>query len=287
MPTDIKEVLDQCLDRISKGDSVESCLADHPAYAEDLAPMLTSAARLYSIQDVRPSEVAKARARSRLEHAIAVRTVKKQRDLIPQWALMFARPVGVALLAIVVLTSGAGATVAAASDSLPDGSLYQVKRTTESVRLALTFGDVQKARLHASYANRRAREMAVMATKQGFDGMEGLQSNLQNHLVNVQKIVATGSEVSLEGASQSDMSSMRVAEPENTSNSSNDMLSLRASLAAQGITSIARIEALIPTAPAEQQAVLRNMVKFMRETYSATLTASGSTIPKELQNSAE
>lgn len=279
MPIDIKDVLDECLDRISNGDTIENCLADHPGQADELAPLLTSAARLYSIQDVRPSETSKARARSRMEQALAARNARKQRTLFPQWALMFARPVGVALLVIVVLTSGAGATVAAASDSLPDGTLYPIKRTSESVRLALTFGDLERARLHASYANRRAREMAVMATKQGFDGMDGLQNNLQSHLQNVQKIV--GPDVSIEG--RSDMSSIRATAPVDQAEASSDMLSLRSNLASQGITSIARIEALIPNASPEQQEVLRNMVKFMKETYSATLTASGSEVPKELR----
>lgn len=295
MPNDIKDVLDKCLDRISKGESIEKCMGDYPGHAEELAPLLISALRLYSIQDIKPSENAKARARSRMERAIADRNLKKQKSPLWQWALVFARPAGIALLAIAILTTGAGATVAAASDSLPDGALYPVKRTTESVRLAFTFGDVEKARLHASYANRRAREIAVMALKQNYSDIKGLQNNLEQHLVNVQKIVSTGPEegtlsmksaapVSQEGTQQDSGILMSQADTKATAQSS-DITDLRTKLAAQGITSIARIEAMIPTASPEQQVLLRNMVKFMRETYSATLMASGYEIPKELQAS--
>ena len=290
---DIKDTLDLCLDRILKGESIEQCIADYPDQAEELAPILASAVRLYPLQGVRPSESGKAKARSRMEQALVERRAKKYKaPLAQQWLVMFARPVGLALLAIALLTTGAGATVAAASDSLPDGTLYPIKRTTESVRLALTFGDVEKARLHASYANRRAREMAVMASKQNFNDMDSLQNNLEQHLISVQKIVSNGPQDAAaapnlsapsSSSNQSEISGMRADDK----TSASEIVDLRVRLAAQGINSIARIEVIIPTAPPEQQVLLRNMVNFMRETYSATLIASGSDIPKELRTPAE
>ncbi|MSQ32551.1 MAG: hypothetical protein EXR59_04895 [Dehalococcoidia bacterium] len=283
MPSDIKDILDLCLVRISKGDSINKCLADYSGHEEELKLMLISAVRLYSLQDIRPSATAKARARLRLTQAIAARNAKPHEA---PWAFIFARPIGLAILAIALLTSVAGATVAAASDSLPDGTLYPVKRSAESVHLAFTFGDVEKAKLHASYANRRAREMAVMASKQDFNDMEGLQNNLEQHLLDVQKVVSIGSE-----GGTAKMETIAPVLPEISSNtravsigSSNALMDLRVKLASQGITSVTRIEALIPNATPKQQVLLKNMVSFMRETYSATLSASGSAIPKELRS---
>jgi hypothetical protein len=68
-----------------------------------------------------------------------------------------------AAAAILVLVL-AGATSAAAS-SLPGDALYGVKRASEDVRLALTFGDVARTELLSELTDRRLEELAELAKR--------------------------------------------------------------------------------------------------------------------------
>jgi uncharacterized membrane protein YgcG len=64
------------------------------------------------------------------------------------------------LLALSLVAGGAGATVHAAQDALPNGPLYPVKIVSEDVRLGLTNGDAHLLQLTLAYATRRMDEMA-------------------------------------------------------------------------------------------------------------------------------
>jgi len=63
MTEDFDLILDECIDRISHGDSLANCLSDYPAYSEKLEPLLQS---MYDVQEVygsAPSADAKRAAR--------------------------------------------------------------------------------------------------------------------------------------------------------------------------------------------------------------------------------
>jgi hypothetical protein len=58
-----------------------------------------------------------------------------------------------------------GGLVVAAGTSMPDSPLYSVKLAVEQMQINLTFSDLGKANLYASFADRRVSEIMHMAQK--------------------------------------------------------------------------------------------------------------------------
>jgi len=63
-------ILDKCLDRVGRGESAESCLADYPQYAQELKPLLEAAMQFNCAVSFTPSADAKRQARQRLFNTI-------------------------------------------------------------------------------------------------------------------------------------------------------------------------------------------------------------------------
>jgi hypothetical protein len=51
----LERVLDECLEGLARGQTVEQCLARHPDLADQLRPMLLTAARLQVGRRARPT----------------------------------------------------------------------------------------------------------------------------------------------------------------------------------------------------------------------------------------
>lgn len=99
MTEDFDLILDECIDRISHGDSLANCLSDYPAYSEKLEPLLQS---MYDVQEVygsAPSADAKRAARHKLYAALG------KRYRMPLWSIFRAisRPAMLATVAVLVL----------------------------------------------------------------------------------------------------------------------------------------------------------------------------------------
>lgn len=67
---DFNEILDLCIDRMARGATIESCLADYPEYAGELKPALSTAAGVNQLASIKISDDARRRARNRLYDAI-------------------------------------------------------------------------------------------------------------------------------------------------------------------------------------------------------------------------
>jgi cell division septation protein DedD len=66
-----REVLDECLERIRQGDTVDSCLAAHPEHATQLAPLLRSAFVMRKLELPQPGAASIAKARNKLLERVA------------------------------------------------------------------------------------------------------------------------------------------------------------------------------------------------------------------------
>jgi len=51
----LTEILDDCIEQIEKGSSIEACLAEYPDMREELEPLLRIALSISSIPKVQPS----------------------------------------------------------------------------------------------------------------------------------------------------------------------------------------------------------------------------------------
>jgi hypothetical protein len=101
---EIENILDICLDRVNTGVPIEACLADYPAQADSLRPLLLTATEAVAAGAFTPSTDAKRAARQRFSAALEAR--QTQPETGPFWARIFGRPlvwVGAAAVAAVFL----------------------------------------------------------------------------------------------------------------------------------------------------------------------------------------
>ena len=187
-------ILDECLDRVlAEGESVEACLHRYPEQTTELAPLLHLALESKRTLDFTPAAAAKVRARLLLQAAIARQKMRGERRWhwprlprmtgAPRWAMS-------AAAVVVLMAVGGSGIVAASSDSMPDQTLYPIKRAVEEARLVFTFSNDSKARLHARFADRRVNEIAVLSRKGKVHRVESLTADLDRHLRRVQRSIA-------------------------------------------------------------------------------------------------
>lgn len=176
---EFENILDECLERVLSGESVEGCLSWYPDYAEELRPLLETAAGARQAVDIEPRR--EFRDRAGYEFQKAVREIGPVRRgnffavlMKPAWATI--------LLVVIVLAAGSG-TVAAANNSLPGEPLYSVKTATESVRLAFAFSEESKADLYVKLTDRRVEEIVRMAEKGDAEQINNATDRLENHLL--------------------------------------------------------------------------------------------------------
>lgn len=194
MAKKLENIFNECLERILQGESVESCLESYPKEAAQLEPLLRTALGFsWRASSLQPRPEFKARARVRLEEAQV--HAKQQRQPYRPRFFAWQRSWAFALtVVLVILFAGAG-TAAASSDALPDEPLYPVKLATEQTRLAFTFSDAGKVKLHAQLAENRTLEIAAMAregkTEQVVMVTERLAEHLEEASYAIQKVEKT------------------------------------------------------------------------------------------------
>jgi hypothetical protein len=151
------EILNKCIERVLRGEPVETCLKNYPGLADELRPLLQTALDTRKAAAITPRP--EFRQRAAYEFQTAVRDLGQKRQGSFRWQV---RLVTVLSVIVVILMAGTG-TVAAANNSQPDQTLYPVKLATENVQVALTPSAVGKAELYAEFANRRVAEIVKMA----------------------------------------------------------------------------------------------------------------------------
>ena len=179
-------ILDECLDRILKGETVEDCLASYPEHAAELEPLLRTSQVTKDALAIKPHPEFRERARYQFRAALQEMEQKRERRLFfglqPQWAT--------AVIAVLVLMLASVSTVAAASGSMPDGPLYPVKLAAETVQLALTPSALGKAELYAMLADKRVAEIIKMADKGKTEQVEKAAERLNTQLIAVANLAA-------------------------------------------------------------------------------------------------
>jgi hypothetical protein len=70
MSDNFDKILDECIDRVTRGESPEACMADYPEHGEELRPLLLAMARTKAAYSFTPSDEIKRAARQRLFDAL-------------------------------------------------------------------------------------------------------------------------------------------------------------------------------------------------------------------------
>ena len=142
MGRNFQTILDECLKELAAGQSLDAVLARYPKEADELRPLLLTAQNLKEVPVARPrSHVQQAGWQRFLGEAIAVRRARERRPAFGLWQPLAAA----ASLALVILSLSGGATVYAASRSLPDSPLYPIKLAAEEARLWFVFDEDDRA----------------------------------------------------------------------------------------------------------------------------------------------
>jgi hypothetical protein len=181
MANRIEEAFNDCFERLTLGESLDSCLRSYPEYAVELDIMLRTAydvkRRAYPIQ---PRPAFKYWSRVKLQGAQDY--VAKQPAPQKSSPFNYRRSLAISLAGLLVFVIASSGTAAASYEALPDQPLYGVKMVVEQAQLTLAVSDVDKAELYASLAGKRAHEIEAMAQQGKADYLSGPTARMDYQL---------------------------------------------------------------------------------------------------------
>jgi hypothetical protein len=99
MTEDFDRILDDCIDRINRGDNLADCLSDYPAYLDKLKPLLQSMHDVQKTYTFMPSADTKRAARQRFHTALG----QRQKKPVLSFFKVIPRPAVWATVAILIL----------------------------------------------------------------------------------------------------------------------------------------------------------------------------------------
>lgn len=177
---EFNDILDVCLERLARGDTLEQCLASYPDQTTQLEPLLQTAILARAAVAITPRPEFKTQSMYQLSEAL-----RETRSggafsflsFMPRWAVAIS-----AFLVFVMVGSG---TIVAAGNSMPDNFLYPVKLATERVQLTFATSDLSKARLYATLADRRVTEIINMVESGKPEKIAGTAERLDELLVSI------------------------------------------------------------------------------------------------------
>ncbi|MBC7261339.1 MAG: hypothetical protein H5T63_04935 [Chloroflexi bacterium] len=175
MTNRLEAILDEWLNEIDSEESLEARVAQQPAVARELEPLLRLAFQLKSLQQEQvPPPAALQRGRQKLLSEVArLKASEAEKGQVRQFPLwlnlqsLLRRGVVTIVLVALLLSAVLGAgTVAASAKSLPGDPLYAIKRAAEEFQLLITFDRQAKAQLVQKLDERRREEAKAIASSQ-------------------------------------------------------------------------------------------------------------------------
>ncbi|NTU98949.1 hypothetical protein HGA64_03000 [Candidatus Falkowbacteria bacterium] len=135
--------------------------------------MKTVVAKLNGLNDIVPSTEWKERTREILRMQInagaqaeKVGVFEVIDNLMPSWLSgLSSKPVAVFTLIVLAVVTGSYASLRASRQTKPGDSLYVAKMVGEKTQMALTFNEVDKAKLNLEFASNRVEEMSRVSAE--------------------------------------------------------------------------------------------------------------------------
>jgi len=184
-----KNILNECIDAMLRGESLEDCLLRYPEQADELEPLLRIVSGTHeATHSVEPRPDFKAQLRYQIQSRIAEKN-RKSRDRymtvgwLPRWATM-------TMVSLLILVFAAGSVYAVSADTVPGDLLYPVKRAGEQVQLFFTFSNQGKAELHAMFASRRVEEIETVAPEADSATVDKLSADFESNMQKVGELAA-------------------------------------------------------------------------------------------------
>ena len=164
--------------------------------------------------------------------------------------------------------------MAAASNSMPDEPLYQVKLATEQVWLTLNFSDMGKARLNAVLADRRVAEIIYLAGEGDARRVEAVTKRLDRYLTMMAMLASIPEAESV----PAEMAEVPAAPGKakgrgNAFGRGNDRADLKMRVAHWAVSNPAALHAALEKAPEEVRAALLRAIAVSEAGYEKALEA--------------
>ena len=198
----MENALDYSIKLLNSGASIEDCLKLYPNQRRELKELLEAAVTLKSAYpgypELRPSKryvkTARAEFLSAIENGVPatprpkVREAQTTKSNLLVLNSFYRKAVLSSAAAAAAIVIAAGGLVYASGDSMPGSPLYGVKRATEKVKLAMTFNEESRAKLHYALAQKRIDEAKSMA-KSGKDSeVAGISQEAKKSLEEAGKV---------------------------------------------------------------------------------------------------
>jgi Domain of unknown function (DUF5666)/Domain of unknown function (DUF5667) len=165
----LPDALENCLQRMDQGESLDSALALYPELAAQLRPLLETAARARSARRESLPQAVLVRQRSRgLALAAELRQGKNRRLLQRR----FWRPAVTILAVIAILVMSSNGLLIASAHSIPGDTLYPLKRSLESTQLHLVSNPAKRQVLEREFGERRVDETKSLLTHQRIENVD-------------------------------------------------------------------------------------------------------------------
>lgn len=178
MKDSIKDILQECLDLVRQGASIEECLARYPRYAQEIEPLLRTS--LLAQEHLAPEMPvgAKNRVRGRVLAEWDRARVKSSRrwnlpSLMPRWA-------AVSIFLVLAIALGGTGTVAASGGAIPGDTLYPVKEFREETQLWFARSPEARVATSTRFVRERLEELRALTaagettrTSVALDRLEG------------------------------------------------------------------------------------------------------------------
>ncbi len=169
------DLLAKCLTQIETGErTLEQCLAEHAAEADELADLLRVALAIAPLPPLEPDPAFRARGRAALLAAIAAERAEATGGARGRfWAALaglsrrarLASAPAALLLALLAMLGLGGGAVYAAQDALPGDALYPLKGAYEQVRFQLALSEAGQLQVHLELAAQRIAEIDRLAAQ--------------------------------------------------------------------------------------------------------------------------
>lgn len=198
MTVDLYDALEICLQAQERGADIDACLKLFPDLADELRPILETAAQVRA-EPVEIPVAAMRRGRALvLQHAAELREQKRSSNVV-FWSKLWQtgrtfRIVGTSLATVVFLFSSGTGLVFASSNSLPGDQLYPVKRSWEGVQLAFIFDPQIKQERENEFEHERVEEIHELfsesrQTQVDFQGKVEIQHPTQWQIAGLQIVL--------------------------------------------------------------------------------------------------
>lgn len=263
-------ILDECLERLLGGETVEQCLQSYPEQAAELEPLLQTAQVAKKASTIQPR--AEFRDRARYQFHSAFREMESKRGLrLFAWQSRWATAVVVILILVLV----GGGTVVAAGNSMPDGALYPVKLATEQARLTLTPSVLSKAELYTRLADKRVAEIAYMASKGDPQRVELVAQRLDTYLAKIATLAAAPGEEARVMLAPTPVPEVAREAPRDVSPQANKRAKIRVIMMRYAMNHPDRLRAALKAAPESVKPALRRAIQASEAGYEKALKSIG------------